>query len=109
MSRSRIGIIVPVAVLLLVSVAVVATAEAPATLCITGTLSEGGPVRVISQDFDLQGCQEECRRRFGYELYWHGGRGAVSPGYWLYARCIANCNRAHWDAFDREMDELEKE
>ncbi len=65
-----------------------------------------------SQDSDLNGCQQDCRSRFGYDIYanpqWRGGPG-TSGTYYAYANCIAKCNRRFWKNFDNEMDELEHE
>jgi hypothetical protein len=110
MSRIHIRFMIAVAVLLSASVAVVAIAEAPVNSCVADNPNEGWGIPTTELYFDLEGCQDECRRRYGYEIYWRGGhRGSANPGYWIYAKCIANCNRAHWDAFDKEMDDLEKE
>jgi hypothetical protein len=38
----------------------------------------------------------------------HGGRGGGSHGidmYYLYARCIEDCNRRFWKRFDKETEE----
>ncbi len=81
----------------------------PAALCSEGqieTLQLGDP------DTDLASCQQNCKSRYGYELYtlqFRGGGGSYSPGYYVYARCIEDCNRAFWNRFDRQMDRLQQE
>lgn len=65
-----------------------------------------------ADDKDLNACQQECRSRFGYDLYanpqWRGGPGG-NGAYYAYANCIAECNRKFWKAFDNEMKEFEQE
>jgi hypothetical protein len=65
-----------------------------------------------SDDKDLNACQQDCRSRFGVDMYanpqWRGGSG-TDGAYYAYANCIASCNRRFWKAFDNEMDELEKD
>lgn len=59
--------------------------------------------------FDLTACEEECRSRYGYELFWRGGyppRGSGS--YWVYTKCLQNCNRRFWKEFDKETDDMLK-
>ncbi|MGB6066656.1 MAG: hypothetical protein WBG50_17765 [Desulfomonilaceae bacterium] len=71
-------------------------------------------------DFDRDGCEQDCRERYGLSPYsdedsppqveeqgWGGG-GGYQPGYYLYANCIARCNRIYWRQFDRKMRRLEK-
>jgi len=63
-------------------------------------------------DTDLASCQQNCRSKYGVDLYtlqFRGGGGSVTPGYYIYARCIENCNRKFWNNFDRKMDRLLKE
>jgi hypothetical protein len=55
-------------------------------------------------DTDLDSCQQDCRSQFGLDPYeLHRGRGGGMEGrYYLYARCIDNCNRRFWKRFDEE-------
>jgi hypothetical protein len=65
-----------------------------------------------ADDNDLSACQQDCRSRFGYDVYanpqWRGGGGG-DGAYYAYANCIADCNRRFWKSFDNEMNEMEKE
>jgi hypothetical protein len=65
-----------------------------------------------SDDQDLNDCQQDCRSRFGYDVYanpqWRRGPGR-SGSYYAYAACIADCNRKFWKSFDKEMDDLGRE
>jgi hypothetical protein len=65
-----------------------------------------------SGDKDLSGCQQDCRSRFGVDVYanpqWRRGPGH-DGAYYAYANCIAECNRKFWKAFDKEMDELDRQ
>jgi hypothetical protein len=54
-------------------------------------------------DFDLGGCEQDCRSRFGVDPYW---RGSSSEVWRLYAICIQDCNRAFWKDYDRRMKDL---
>jgi hypothetical protein len=56
-------------------------------------------------DFDLEGCEQDCRSRFGVDPYW---RGSPSEVWRLYAICIQDCNRAFWKDYDRRMKDLGK-
>jgi hypothetical protein len=64
--------------------------------------------------FDRESCEQDCRSRFGvdlYELQRHGGgfRGPGTGGYYAYAQCIQSCNTRFWKDFDRDMRDLERE
>lgn len=57
--------------------------------------------------FDRWDCEVECRRAYGgYE--WAPPR-LGEAGYYGYARCIQNCERKFWKAFDKESEELWKQ
>lgn len=62
-----------------------------------------------SGDSDLNDCQQDCRSRFGYDMYanpqWRRGGGQTGT-YYAYAACISECNRKFWKSFDKEMDNL---
>ena len=82
----------------------------PATSCSGGkieTLQWGDP------DTDLDSCQQDCRTKYGIDFYtlqsWGGSSGGYTPGYYLYAQCIADCNRTFWNRFDRQTDRLQEE
>jgi hypothetical protein len=62
----------------------------------------------VPASFDREGCERYCRERYGVELY---RRGTNRPrnSYYLYARCIQDCNAKFWKEYDREMRELQKE
>jgi hypothetical protein len=66
-----------------------------------------------SDDQDLSGCEQDCRSRFGYDMYadpqWRRGPGGRGGSYYAYAACIAECNRKYWKAFDKEMEGLGRE
>jgi hypothetical protein len=58
-------------------------------------------------DTDLDSCQQDCRSRYGLDmLELHRGRGGDDRGrYYLYARCIEDCNRRFWKRFDKETED----
>ncbi len=94
----------------------------PGVLCAqnVGDQTQDGECLLIAQelfslqsdDKDLNACQQDCRSRFGFDVYtnpqWRGGPSHNTP-YWAYANCIQECNRRFWKAFDNEMKELEPE
>jgi hypothetical protein len=71
---------------------------------------------------DLNGCQQDCRSRFGYDFYSDSGSdsdndfqlqrfrggGAGTGTYYAYAQCIADCNNAFWKDFDRKSRDMEE-
>lgn len=85
------------------------TESLPATACSEDqieTLQWGDP------NTDLASCQQDCRTRYGldpYTLHFRGSGGSSTGAYYLYAKCIGDCNRAFWNRFDRETDRLRKE
>jgi hypothetical protein len=63
---------------------------------------------------DLTTCQQNCRSRYGVDPYsdsdtepQYRGRGS-SGSYWLYARCIQDCNEAFWKDFDWKFGDSDK-
>jgi hypothetical protein len=58
--------------------------------------------------FDLAACEQECRIRYGYELFRGRYPGPGGGSYWVYTRCLQNCNRRFWKEFDRETDDMLK-
>ena len=58
--------------------------------------------------FDLAACEQECRMRYGYELYWRRYPPSGGGSYWVYTKCLQNCNRRFWKEFDKETDDLLK-
>jgi hypothetical protein len=63
--------------------------------------------------FDRNSCEQDCRSRFGIDMYglsnvgFRGGSGR--GGYYAYAACIQSCNNRFWNDFDRSMRNLERE
>jgi hypothetical protein len=70
--------------------------------------SDGHGETLVQADFDREGCEWNCRERYGMELY-RRGIGRSRNNYYLYARCIQDCNNRFWKEYDREMRELQKE
>ncbi len=58
--------------------------------------------------FNLAACEEECRRRYGYDLYLMRYPGRGGGAYRIYTKCVQDCNRKFWKAFDKEMDDMLK-
>lgn len=77
---------------------------------ITGVKGESGDYgnRLVQDTFDRETCERDCRERYGVEPY-RRGRGGHRDDYYLYARCIQDCNSRFWKEYDRRMRELEKE
>ena len=63
------------------------------------------------QAFDKESCEQDCRSRFGIDLYFGGGGGwgSRNPGYYAYAQCIQDCNTRFWKDFDRRTRDLERD
>lgn len=62
--------------------------------------------------FDRQACEEYCRSRYGLLPYAAGGGGGSDSGrgkFYLFAQCMAYCDRKFWKEFDRNMRKLEEE
>jgi len=82
------------------------------SILLVGSLQNFAPAELpvdlcqITQSFDREACEAECRSIYGvdgYGLQRRGGRsGGDSGTYYLYARCIQNCNDRFWKEFDRE-------
>lgn len=62
----------------------------------------------VLMGIDFEACQEECRVRWGVELWGAGGgggRSGVGVFYGL-ARCVEKCKLRYWKEFDKESEEL---
>ncbi len=62
---------------------------------------------MIPMDFDKETCEQDCRSRFGVDLYAGWGFGSSNPGYYAYAQCIQECNQRFWRSFDERIRNLE--
>jgi hypothetical protein len=84
----------------------------------TGSLPANGcsnlkivPLQYGDPSTDLPSCQQDCKSRYGVDRYTlqfgPGGRGGGGDtgSYYLYAQCIADCNRQFWNRFDKKMEE----
>jgi hypothetical protein len=73
----------------------------------------GSDAQCALLSFDRESCEQDCRSRFGvdlYELHRGGFRGGPgSGGYYAYASCIQSCNTRFWKDFDRNTRDLERE
>ena len=83
------------------------TESLPATLCSDPKIE---PLQYGDPSTDLSSCQQDCRSRYGIDMYilqFGPGRGGGGDrgAYYLYARCIADCNRQFWNRFDKKMEE----
>jgi hypothetical protein len=69
------------------------------------------PLQYGDPSTDLPSCQQDCRSRYGIDRYTlqfgPGGRGGGGDtgAYYLYAQCIADCNKQFWNRFDKKMEE----
>ena len=63
---------------------------------------------LMQDSFDRESCERDCQERYGVEPY-RRGRNHQRNDYYLYARCIQDCNTRFWKEYDRRMRELEKE
>jgi len=77
---------------------------------IIGVKGESGSYgyRLVQDSFDRESCERDCRERYGLEPY-RRGTGGRRDDYYLYARCIQDCETRFWKEYDRRMRELEKE
>jgi|GEM_PF-1849954 len=58
-------------------------------------------------EFDLEGCEQDCRSKFGVDPYFVGGGSGMDTSVWrLFSICIQNCNRDYWKDYDRRMKRL---
>ena len=64
---------------------------------------------IVTMAFDREGCESDCKSRFGFELYAGSGQGGRNPMYYAYAACIQECNQRFWKDFDRRTRDLERE
>lgn len=86
-------LVATLSILLVGSLQNLAPAELPVDLC------------QITQSFDREACEADCRSTYGvdsYGLQRRGGHGGDTGTYYLYARCIQDCNDRFWKDFDRE-------
>lgn len=77
---------------------------------VIGMESESGNYgdRLAPASFDREGCERDCQERYGVAPYRRGTNRQRSD-YYLYARCIQDCNTRFWKEYDRNMRDLEKE
>jgi hypothetical protein len=59
-------------------------------------------------------CIQDCKSRYGVEMYRYGGGGGGigggDSGLWrLYAKCIDDCEKKFWKEWDKNMDEIRKD
>lgn len=60
--------------------------------------------------FDRQACEEYCRSFYGLLPYAGGGGSDYGRGkFYLFAKCMADCDRKFWKEFDRKSRSLEEE
>lgn len=64
--------------------------------------------RLVQDSFDRESCERECQERYGVEPY-RRGLNLRRNDYYVYARCIQDCNTRFWKEYDRHMRQLEKE
>lgn len=73
----------------------------------------GSDTQCAVLSFDKESCEQDCRSRFGVDLYELHGRGfrggSTTGGYYVYAACIQSCNTRFWKDFDRNTRDLERE
>jgi hypothetical protein len=81
------------------------TESLPATVCSDLKIEQ---LQYGDPGTDLPSCQQDCRSRYGIDMYMlqfgPGGGGGDTGSYYLYAQCIADCNRQFWNRFDRKME-----
>ena len=53
-------------------------------------------------------CIQDCKSRYGYSPYFHGG-GGMSGTYWVYAKCIDDCEKKFWKEWQKDQDKTEKD
>src|SRR5208283_382077 len=70
--------------------------------------SGGYDNRLVPASFDRESCERDCQERYGVEPYIRGINRQRND-YYLYARCIQDCNTRFWKEYDRRMRKLEKE
>jgi hypothetical protein len=63
--------------------------------------------RLLQDSFDRESCERDCQERYGVEPY-RRGINRQRNDYYVYARCIQDCNTRFWKEYDRNMRELEK-
>ncbi len=65
------------------------------------------PQLAFPGEFDLEGCEQDCRSKFGVDPYFFGGGGGMDTSVWrLFTICIQDCNRKYWKDYDRRMKKL---
>jgi hypothetical protein len=100
-----------IAVVFLLSSGFLYTATALSSGYFTNLADSDAQCALLS--FDRESCEQDCRSRFGvdlYELHRGGFRGGPgSGGYYQYASCIQSCNTRFWRDFDRNTRDLERE
>ena len=63
---------------------------------------------LVYDGFDRESCERDCQERYGVEPY-RRGMNRQRNDYYVYARCIQDCNTRFWKEYDRRMRELEKD
>ena len=70
-------------------------------------LAEASSIEALeTDDYDLGGCQQECRSRYGIDPYRFGGGSSYI--WHLYAICIQECNLKFWKEYDKRIKELKE-
>jgi|GEM_PF-866562 len=70
--------------------------------------SGGYDNRLVPATFDRESCERDCQERYGVEPY-RRGVNRQRNDYYVYARCIQDCDTRFWKEYDRHMRKLEKE
>jgi hypothetical protein len=95
-----------VAAVLLLFAGLVYSIQAESIIGVDG--ESGSYSNRLSQDsFDRESCERDCQERYGVEPY-RRGINRQRNDYYVYARCIQDCNTRFWKEYDRNMRELEK-
>jgi len=69
--------------------------------------SSGYGNKLVKNSFDRESCETDCQERYGVLPYGRG-RHLDRTDYYLYAKCIEDCNTRFWKDYDQRMRELEK-
>jgi len=113
MWRTMFALSIPLVALALVGVApALSGQEDPCGLDNSWPLPRTELLQWGDPNTDRESCEQQCRSRFGVDPFFvpqRWGGGAYPPGYWVYANCIAKCERQFWNRFDRRMEELKEE
>ena len=68
-----------------------------------------GIVVQSEEGFDREDCLEECRLKYGGDMFFLQGGRQGGGGNWrirarLYFRCVERCERAFWKEFDSDRN-----